>query len=96
MNRLLLRIQYSGIGVKIGDIESCSGLTCADDLTVHANTQEEAQVLTDVAGDFSGKQFYEMSHLMRKPVLAICEQQRRRSAWASAQSDQHLCCSLLG
>ena len=31
---------------------------------------------------------------MRKPVFAICEQQRRRSAHASAQSDQHLCCSL--
>ena len=27
---------------------------------------------------------------------AICEQQRRRSACASAQSDQRLCCSLLG
>ena len=26
---------------------------------------------------------------------AICEQQRRRSAWASTQSDQRLCCSLL-
>ena len=25
----------------------------------------------------------------------ICEQQRYRSACASAQSDQHLCCSLL-
>ena len=32
-----------------------------------------------------------MSHVMRKPVYAICEQQRRRSACASAQSDQHLC-----
>ena len=31
---------------------------------------------------------------MRKPVYAICEQQRRRSACASVQSDQHLCCSL--
>ena len=37
-----------------------------------------------------------MSHVMRKPVSAICEQQRRRSACTSAQSDQHLCCSLLG
>ena len=37
-----------------------------------------------------------MSHVMRKPVLAIYEQQRRRSACTSAQSDQHLCCSLLG
>ena len=36
-----------------------------------------------------------MSHVMRKPVYAICEQQSRRSACASAQSDQHLCCSLL-
>ena len=25
-----------------------------------------------------------MSHVMRKPILAICEQQRCRSAWASA------------
>ena len=33
---------------------------------------------------------------MTKPVFAICEQQRRRSAYASAQSDQHLCCSLPG
>ena len=30
----------------------------------------------------------------KKPVYTICEQQRRRSACASAQSDQHLCCSL--
>ena len=28
-----------------------------------------------------------MSHVMRKAVYAICEQQRRRSACASAQSD---------
>ena len=28
---------------------------------------------------------------MRKPVFAICEQQRRRSDCAFAQSDQHLC-----
>ena len=35
-----------------------------------------------------------MSHVMRKPVYAIYEQQRRRSACASAQSDQRLCCSL--
>ena len=31
---------------------------------------------------------------MRNPVYAICEQQRRRSACASAQSNQRLCCSL--
>ena len=32
---------------------------------------------------------------MRKPAFAICAQQRRRSACASAQSDQRLCYSLL-
>ena len=40
------------------------------------------------------RKFYKMSHVMRKPVYAICEQRKRRSACASAQSDQHLCCSL--
>ena len=34
-----------------------------------------------------------MSHIMRKPVYDI-KKQKRRSARASAQSDQHLCCSL--
>ena len=37
-----------------------------------------------------------LSHDMRKSVYAICKQQRRRSACASAQSDQCLCCSLHG
>ena len=36
-----------------------------------------------------------MSHIMRKPVFAVCEQQRHRSACASVQSDQGLYCSLL-
>ena len=31
-----------------------------------------------------------------KTCFAICEQQRRRSACACAQSDQHLCFSLPG
>ena len=35
-----------------------------------------------------------LGQVMRKSD-AICEQQRHRSACASAQSDQHLCCSLL-
>ena len=35
-----------------------------------------------------------VSHVMRKPVFAICKQQRHRSACTSAQSDQCLCCSL--
>ena len=35
-----------------------------------------------------------LSHVMRKPVYAICEQQRCRSACASVQSDQCLCYSM--
>ena len=35
-----------------------------------------------------------MSHVTRKPVYAIYEQQKRRSACAPAQSNQQLCCSL--
>ena len=38
--------------------------------------------------------FTHMSHIMRKPVYAICEQQRCRLASASAQSDQRLWCPL--
>ena len=36
-----------------------------------------------------------LSHVMRKPVFAVCEQQRCRSACASVQFDQWLCYSLL-
>ena len=32
-----------------------------------------------------------MSHVMRNPFFVICQQQRRRSVCASAQSDQRLC-----
>ena len=39
--------------------------------------------------------YLKMGH-MRKHVFVICEQQRRRSASASTQSDQRLCCSLPG
>ena len=35
-----------------------------------------------------------LRRVMRKPFYAICEQQRCRSACASSQSDQHICCSL--
>ena len=44
----------------------------------------------------SDKMFsYNLRDVVGKPVSAICKKQRRRSACASAQSDQCLCCSLL-
>ena len=36
--------------------------------------------------------FSPLPTVMRKPVFALCQQQWRRSAWASAQSDQSLPC----
>ena len=36
-----------------------------------------------------------MSHVMRKPVYVICEQQKRRLACASAQSDQRCLVSII-
>ena len=37
-----------------------------------------------------------MSRFMTKPTKWLCTQRRLRSAWASAQSDQSLCCLLNG
>ena len=49
-----------------------------------------------VSGFFSFhlKKGYQLSNAIRKPVYAICEQQRRSSACMSMQSDQRLCYSL--
>ena len=59
------------------------------------------QGLAEVNRNLSGYSFIQtdinkMSHVMRKPIFTLCEQQKCRSACASAQSDQHLCCSLPG
>ena len=43
---------------------------------------------------FSEFSIMQLSHVGRKPVYAICEQQRCRSDCESAQSDQRLCCLL--
>ena len=40
--------------------------------------------------------YLKMGHIMRKPAFVIGEQQRRKSACASTQSDQCLCCLLPG
>ena len=40
--------------------------------------------------------YVKMGHIMRKSAFVICEQQSRRSACASMQSDQRLCCLLPG
>ena len=48
-------------------------------------------------GTFRNKIKSYMSRDARNPVVGGgCEQQRHRPACASTQSDQHLCCSLIG
>ena len=37
-----------------------------------------------------------MDHVERKSDVAACEREKRIPAYTSAQSDQRLCCSLLG
>ena len=44
----------------------------------------------------AGQISHKMSHLMTKPTKWLCTQQRLRSAWASAQSEQSLRCALNG
>ena len=52
-------------------------------LTSHCTCKKEYQVTV-----------FNLSHVIRTPVYAICKQQNGRSACASAQSDQRRCCSL--
>ena len=37
-----------------------------------------------------------MSDNAKKSVFAVCKEQMHRQACASAQSDQHMCCSFIG
>ena len=39
---------------------------------------------------------YNLSRIMTKPTKWLCDEQRLRSAWASAQSDQSLRCMVYG
>ena len=45
-------------------------------------------------GRMLGKVYYYMGLYLRKPDFIACEQQRRRPACSSAQSEQHLCHSI--
>ena len=63
-----------------------------DPLNMHAQPFNRAR---DVAfkSETSSSSLYEPC--LEKTCFVLCKQQRRRSAYASAQSDQHLCYSLL-
>ena len=57
VNPLLHRLNNSGLGVKIGDAECCA-TSCADDITINSNNEVEAQILVNMATDYSSKEQY--------------------------------------
>ena len=59
VNSLLKKIINTGIGSKVGDI-ICNTSACADDVTINATTESEAQILLDIAADFAKQERYEL------------------------------------
>ena len=57
LNPLLDRIQYSGLGARIGNI-TCNVSGCVDDLAVNTNDRREGQTLVNSATDFAGMERY--------------------------------------
>ena len=59
VNTLLDRIQDSGIGEHIGDI-NCSAPTCADDMSQLSNNDQDLQILCNIAKDYSDMEKYSL------------------------------------
>ena len=59
LNPLWNNLNNSGIGATIGDI-MCNICACADDVTVNATNEEDAQILLDIAADFAKQERYEL------------------------------------
>ena len=59
VNTLLDRIQDSGIGGHIGDI-NCSAPTCADDMSQLSNNDQDLQILCNIAKDYSDMEKYSL------------------------------------
>ena len=59
MDPLLHRLNNSGLGVKIGDVECCA-TACADAITINSNNEVEAQILVNMATDYSSKEQYKI------------------------------------
>jgi hypothetical protein len=52
------RLKNSGLGVKIGDVECCA-TACADDITINSNNEIEAQILVNMATDYSSNDYHQ-------------------------------------
>ena len=59
VNTLSDRIQDSGIGGHIGDI-NCSAPTCADDMSQLSNNDQDLQILCNIAKDYSDMEKYSL------------------------------------
>ena len=72
-------------------------MTCVVGVVMVVEVAEVVVLVLDVVLTLQSalsKSGTEVSHVMRKNAFGICEQQSRRSACVSTQSDQRLCCSL--
>ena len=56
LNPLLYRIQYSGLGARIGNI-TCNLIGCVDDLAVNTNDRREGQTLVNSSTDLSEQKY---------------------------------------
>jgi hypothetical protein len=66
---LLHRLQHSSLGIQIGDV-ACPATACADEVTLNSTTPEDAQILIDIAYDYSLKQRY-MLQPAKSAILEI-------------------------
>ena len=71
---LLHRLKHSGLGMKIGNIQ-CAASACADDIAINSTNLEEAQILLNMAYDYSCKEHYKLQP-QKSVVIDISSQKR--------------------
>ena len=59
VNPLLDRLNKTGIGAKVGGI-ICNTSACADDVTINTYSDQDVQILLDIAADFVNQERYEL------------------------------------
>jgi hypothetical protein len=72
---LLHRLKHSGLGMKIGNIQ-CAASACADDIAINSTNLEEAQILLNMAYDYSCKKHYKFQP--QQSVVIYMSSQKKR------------------
>ena len=88
VNDLLYRIQDTGIGGFVGDI-NCSAPTCADDMSNLSNTIDELQVLCNIAVDYSHMERYSLQPT-KSVILPVSTKSSRRTKNSSMASSRNV------